>query len=426
MQLKSRRSFEALIYSLPILAVCILIQLAYFPAQMSSDSVDQWGQISNGWYNDAHPLASSLFYKLFHLIYPSLAFVILCQSAIFSISIGLLIYAMRLGGMPRLWAIVTALLMGVFPANALLATTLWKDIPYTIGIILVTAALIELVHDKMSLKWLPATLLVVGSILVVSMRHNGILVVAPMLIALIFFVKSASRTKIAGILAFQIVCFILSKTVLLWSFNAAPIDRSYAGIFALPIIGAMVTDNQKLEAETENVITQVMPLTSWKEGYSCSSVVPLFWRKDISRDDFRANVSQLSLIALNWAFKHPQRFIAHQLCMTNILWSPFALKSQGIAVSPLGIPQFQLSQDLNLKTESKLPSVKNWVDRSLSVQLANHKPWNQPATYMWLGLISTLILARHLGRSWLIVVLPMLLNMLSLIPLIGSQDYRYM
>lgn len=426
MQLKSRRSFETLTYSLPILAACIFIQLAYFPAQMSSDSVDQWWQISNGRYSDAHPLMSSLFYKFFHEIYPSPAFVILCQSIIFSISIGLLISAMRRAGMPGFWAMLTAILMALFPPNILLATTMWKDVPYTIGIILVTAALVKLAQDKMRLRRLSAILLIVGSIFVISTRHNGILVIAPMLIALLFFVKSAERTKIAGILALQIVCFILSKTVLLWAFNAAPIDRSYAGIFALPIIGAMVTNNEELDEETNNIVTQVMPLASWKEGYSCSSVVPLFWHKDISRNSFRANVTQLNLIALNWAFTHPRQFIVHQLCMTNILWNPVPLKSQWIAVAPLGITQFQLSQDLGLKTESKLPSVKNWMDQSLSVKMSAHRPWNQPATYMWLGLFSTLLLAYYIGPRWLIIALPMLLNMLSLIPLIGSQDYRYM
>ncbi len=114
---------------LPILAALFLTHLAFWPAQMSPDSIEQWSQIVAGsGVTDAHPALSFLLNWLPYQLVPSPAFVVAVQYCLFGFSVALLIWELGRDRLPFPVLAGIALISALFVPNLLIATTLWKDV----------------------------------------------------------------------------------------------------------------------------------------------------------------------------------------------------------------------------------------------------------------------------------------------------------
>ncbi len=93
-------------FALPCAAVWSLYLLAFWPGIMSQDSVDQWHQLLQGRYEDAHPAFHTLTVWLITRVWLSPAAVALVQIVILSAAIGFGLAMLRSYGVPAwaLWA----------------------------------------------------------------------------------------------------------------------------------------------------------------------------------------------------------------------------------------------------------------------------------------------------------------------------------
>ncbi len=426
MNMNKNNNIEVALFALPLLFMCILTQLAYYPAQMSSDSVDQWWQITEGIYGDSHPITSTLINKLFYIIIPSPAFVVAVQYFIFCLSIGLLISNIKHSGVNLFGCILLSVLMALYAPNYLVSTTLWKDVPFTTGLILTTCAIFNFYNNDNKFSNTYIIILYIGLSLVLLTRHNGILICLPVLLAISIIADKKFKKTIYLISLTLLSSYAVLKVIINPYLGVIPIDRYYNTIFALPLLGAMVNNDEILDQSTHKMVESIMPIDSWKSSYDCKSVVPIFWNEKIDRNYLRENTLKINTTALTWITMHPMSFAKHQFCMTGILWNPLASKGEWVGISPHGVTQFKLSERLNLSTNSKLPLVKSWLDNKISPKFEINSAWNRPSTLLWLGILSISLLAIMKGHKVYILILPMVLNMATLIPLIGSQDFRYM
>ncbi len=405
-----------------------VVHLAYWPAQMSPDSLDQWRQIvDNGGGTDWHPVLSMLLNWIPYKLIPHPAFVLTAQYTLFAFAMGVLLREFSLAGLPLLWTAAVSLVVALFPPNFLIATTLWKDVPYTSGILLLTASVWRMERLQHRLTPGLAGWFTIAGALVIGARHNGLLVVFPLLAILALRVPKEARLWLMILVAGQIASLFLFKVVLLWAFSIAPLPDTYRGIFPLPLIGAMIANGEqvRLSGDELRVVESVMPISEWRKAYRCDTATPLFWNSQADRDAIAKNGPRLTWIALRWALSSPVNFARHQVCMTRILWDPVPREGEWVPISPQEITPMPSAVELGLKTESKLPTLQTWLGALGNNYLGPSAIYNRPATYVLLGLVGVAVLSVIWGQNLLVVYAPALLNIAGLIPSILAQDYRY-
>ncbi|MBI4921942.1 MAG: hypothetical protein HY834_09355 [Devosia nanyangense] len=424
-EISGSKPIPAWLLMLPIAAASFVVHLSFWPGQMSPDSIYQWRQLTTGQLQDAHPFLSTLLYSIPFAVLPHPAFVIAVQYVVFAWAAAVFLREVGRAGVPAPVVVLATLIFAVFPPNALISTTMWKDVPYCIGLLLLSAAALRLVLGRFRITAGLALWLMLSGALVVGTRHNGVLTIVPFFIIVALVAPAGFRRPFLWMTLGQIAFFVAIKTVLLTILSVAPVPDAYKPIFSLPLIGAMIANGDPISADDMAIVQQVMPLEAWRSGYRCDSVDRLFWNPEISQGPLVQNAMALDLIAVRWVAAHPLGFVSHQLCMTRILWDPLPRPDERVAVSPRKISNLPVADELGLHSDPLLPSMRAALVGFYGRFLARSAVYNRPATFIWLGLAFAALLSRFwIPRLW-VVFCPALLNCVGLAPLILSQDYRY-
>jgi len=401
---------------------------AYWPAQMSPDSINQWQQIVQGDYNDAHPILSTMFYKIAFSLYPFPQSAVILQIITFSGATWLFFRECLAWGASRRLIAIAAVLFPLFPPNFLIVTTLWKDVPFTACVIVMSALVALEVRHGLLMKWKSLLWLGVVGVIIVALRHNGIIISVLTFLVLACFAKTrASRMRIGGIIAIQIIALVLIKSALLSFLNVAPIKSQYRAINAMHVIGAMQTANYDWGPDERKLLETFLPEDEWRKSYNCETVVPLFWNP-ILRENwvlFGQSTSQMNSIALRAILKKPLVFISHQACVTGLIWRIGSRDKEWLSISPGEITEMPERAELGLESHSLLTPLKTFIDSMVQPAIQKSTIYNRPALFFVVGLIAIgVVTARTRSHVWLIAI-PSLCNLMSLVLLMGAQDYRY-
>jgi len=419
---------EILIYAAPSLLVYIFFHLTIWPGQMSPDSVDQWWQILNNQYSDNHPVIGSLIYKLFSLISETPEFVIFFQYVLLALAVGLVIAEIECWGVPKWAAILTSVVVPLYPANALIATTLWKDVLYTIFFILVFYFSLSIVRNS---KKESTRRILIGMVLacagLVGVRHNGIVVAMVFLLVLgkINYDRASGRIYLFGS-AIILILFILQKLLFNPLFGIAGIGEHYKAMYAVHIIGAMVNSNVSLESADSDAIKELMPLRDWKGRYRCDSVVPLFWTGVPGNFDYMAqNSRQLNKIAWRLMKDNPREFFTHQICLTSFLWRISKKEGDWIPISPMEITPTDTAIQMHLVQESKFPRLKAAISNFVEKYVVNSPFFGRPALLSCIFIFLIGLLYLRIGYKSVLIGIPIAVHTCALGVLMSAQDYRY-
>ncbi|MBS0268163.1 MAG: hypothetical protein JSS54_04175 [Proteobacteria bacterium] len=401
--------------------IYLVVHLAFWPAQMSPDSLDQWQQLLTWNFDDTHPVSGTLLNWMFYRIVPSPAFVVFAHYALFALATGYFLTELRRWDVALSILMAAAVLFPLFPPNFLTVTTLWKDVPFATALIVLTALCIRAARFSFILPVSVWAAMGAAGIALVLLRHNGVIVAAGVFVVLC--AVRPARVPAATLAAVQIVAFVLSKTLLLTSLSATPQSAQLRSIIALPMLATMVRSDVHLSPQQEQTILAIAPVEAWK-SIPCGNVVPFYF------DDPRVSHAGIEpdkvfSTAGSLAIQHPIIALQQELCMTELFWRPWARSHEQVADTPLEITQNALAAQLKLITQSKIPGLANWL-RWFHGRYFNGKgPFNRPALYLLVGLISmvrlTIVADRLLWVAWL----PAGLNCVSLVLLIQSQEYRF-
>lgn len=413
--------------AVPSLVIYGVVLAAYWPGQMSADSVDQWWQIATGRYADAHPLMSTLLYRLAYLIYPAPQTAVIIQIVGFSAATWFFLREILAWGVPKYVVAISALLFPAFPGNFMLVSTLWKDIPFTIGLILLSTLAAREVRNKLTLDRGSVIAMCLAGILTFGVRHNGIIVVVLFFALLFLFAKGRERKiRVAAALISQIVVFFVLKTFLLSAMNASPVGPHYRSIFAMHILGAMESAGVPFDPADARVMESVLPEKEWKNAYDCQTVVPLFWNKHVSYRALGDNAGHLNMLMLKQIAQHPGVFLNHQLCVTGLMWRIGGLKNEFVALSPLGITDMDKGRSVGLAMDTQLPTVKKTLDGWHRHIFGISNIYTRPAAYLLAGVLAIVMIMVRSSPAAVLILAPSLFNCLSLAALMGSPDYRYL
>ncbi len=174
-----QRRFRWLAFALPMIAAWGVYLLAFWPGLMSADSLDQWGQVLSGRYNDHHPAFHSFIIWLLTRLAETPAVVALAQIVALALVAGAVLAFIESLGVAPVWVWAASILFAVSPVNGTMVNTLWKDLPYSTAMLGLTYLLFRLAMSKG--RWIEGRgrwlLLGVVAALAPLFRHNGLQVV---------------------------------------------------------------------------------------------------------------------------------------------------------------------------------------------------------------------------------------------------------
>ena len=378
------KNWEWLLFSIPMMLFWMIALLTFWPGMMSRDSMVQWEQAATGKFIDAHPAFHTMIIWLLSKIWNTPAIVAIFQIAFLSIvtswGIGLL---MTLGLSRRLgW--ILALAFSLSPVNIGMVITLWKDIPYSIGIFLLSLLLLNLVLSKG--KWLnknPSVVwLGINCAFIALVRHNGFPIsLGSLLVLLVFFPKSWKRIAFTIGLFFALFFFVRGPLYKIANVQDAP--ELSESIF-IHHIAAHINANTYLTASEETYLNSLRPIEDW--DYDCCTVGRNVLYNVLDKEVLLKEPLKPIVTALSLFLRDPTVDIRHQICSSSIVWE--IVPRCKTFTLPYG-NEWGINNSLSIKESSQIPGLIDFLANYLyysysSKSLFSLLAWSS-ALFLFLG-----------------------------------------
>ena len=418
---------EILLHAAPTLLAGAFLLGLFFPGLMTSDSLDQWRQAGVGRYNDAHPFVYALAMRVARLVADSPALIAITQVALVAFSTAWLITIVRRGLKVGLIAAqVSAWLVAVHPMLALTNITLWKDVPYTVAVTVLTCYVARAVFDpEARLSWRHVVGLAVAAACCMLLRHNG-LPVALGAVGILWMCSRVSRARVSAAAFGGIAMFLIVQGPIARHFEVQRAHLSYA-LFAHHI-GAHLSRGHLPESKEDRSVIRHIDVSDPTWRYSCTSVNPMIYNPAFDAAYASAHHKQLRSIWLELAMRSPVVELRHLACSSALVWrgqgsSLFYLA--GIAVdAPHGKVRWIVGEPDDPQERTIFPAMAQLIGKKLVA--LNATPFLRPAGYLFFLLFTVVAVSRY-HRNWklLLIVAPVMLHTVVLSLVVVAQDARY-
>lgn len=360
---------RVLVLALPALCIYTVLLLAFSPALMSLASITPWNQLVTGRFDDSHSVLSMLFDAIPDQFYPAPAVLTAFQAILLAVVGAMAISEAVAWGLRGSTALVAAFVFPLLPTNFLLASTMWKDVPFATALLLLAVLSARQVRLRFNPSNGSLISLTFAGLLVVGLRHNGPLIAPPF-----FPCCSSSSSEARG-----------GRVRVGVGFLPQGVSPTYKAFYAFDVLETMENAHVLWQGTEKALIEETLPLEAWK-AYRCDNDVPLYWN---------ARISHL--------------FLAHHQRKRT----------------PLVVYNMPLSREFGLSANAELPKLKEKVLSTHEGNFAKASTLHQRALYAFVGLfvlVMRFVRCRERGNA---VRVPMAFNGLSLALMAGSHDYRY-
>jgi hypothetical protein len=373
---------------------------ALLPGGMSNDSLDQWAQIRSGHWTSHHPVPETAFVWLTSLGGVTPATTSLAQSLLIAAALGWFVHVVGrvIGGGRALW--VAAGLLALLPLAGVFAVTIWKDVPETAALLVLSGLLLLAWRPDRPLRrgwWIAVALAALAAGL---FRWNGgtTAVIAAVIVAIALSGRRrwliAATTAAAG-LAGTVVLVLIP--------HVAPVT----GVQPVDSMAQELADLAQFARNTPHAfsrsdratVVRVAPFHRWRfAGHSCVSIDPVTYRViryEGHEPALDANASALSHVWRHLVRKEPGEFLHARACRASLAWSFANPPRRGIvAVWP-----YVSANSFGLHQQSP-PAVRSAARKVAAV---SQRRWVQellwrPALWVLLAIASALLLGLRNGR----------------------------
>ena len=246
-----------MLHGLPLLLTSGASLLIFYPALMTSDSLDQWRQSGQLAFNDAHPLLYGLLMVAMRTLWDSPSAVALVQAVFFAAMSGWLIAVMRRvvdAGALAAW--LSSWLVALFPLLPLTAVTLWKDVPYAAAVVGLTAFVIaRLPATRARISTASAVGLGLLMFCAMAMRHNGPPVAFAAALALIVVARHSWLRVVLALLGAVALMVLLKGPIS----SAMDIEKKSVGyvLYSHHIAAHLAADHEPAAPQDEALLRQI-------------------------------------------------------------------------------------------------------------------------------------------------------------------------
>lgn len=421
---------EALLAALPLLLVGSGFLYVFFPAILTTDSLNQWAQAANGTYNDAHPLLFTLYLKLVQQVGAGPALAAWLQMAAMAFSVGWLAAVVRRACRAPRWAsLLGGLLVAAYPLTSIMSITLWKDVPYASTVVALTALVVSnITLGRSDLRhWYNCVLLVLLASACMLLRHNGPPVAAAAF--LLLFIRPGSRLRV-------LACLVATVAVT-WSVKGPVADHlgtertSAAYMVYTHHLSAHLAAGQRPQSSADAAILDAIDKGDEDWRYRCAVVNTTIFDKAYDVPTAVAHQNDLLRMWLEMAVQRPDVELRHVLCASGMVWryrttnnGPLYLYTFGFRPGP-GDSLIWVEPGLSEMVESSaVPAAAARLGRAL-LDPGLQRYWRPAPFLVALVLLGILGWLRSGDRRILLVMSLVLVHSAVLMVAIIAQDARY-
>lgn len=403
--------------------------IASYPANINADAAYSWMMAEgNMQLTNHHPVMFTWILKASIIFIKSPFVLVLSQTIIQAViwaSAAVLLYRQ---GISKKYLYIMALFIVLMPNNGISTANLWKDMFFSLGILLLTVCLGQ-IYLKPKLKFSQGFLLIGAMFLIGAFRHNGMIpVIITGIVLSVFILKKYYRL-------IPVICILIVFGTKYTIDKFYPVSDNQLLASPVHAIGSVFYYDGNIDKDLEKLLTKKISKEQWIADFN-----PYIW------DPYAVNVVQavsemsktdVVKIYLKLFSDNPFIFIKQHLDMADIIYSVFisadpksAIESNYHAyvfgiINPdrteyLQYETFQIDQ----KPTQLTSAAENILKVSIKSTLGNTLVW-----HVGIYIIMTLLLLYY---SWLnkfnklyLLLIPNISNFFIIMLTTPAQTYRY-
>lgn len=250
---------------------CFLIwYIAFFPGSFSPDSIAQYQQALTDEYDNWHPAFHTwLFFKLPVFLFGTPSAIVLLQIIYFSLAVAYLFYTLKNSSCPLLFMILSWVYIIVNPNTTHIMLYPWKDTALAIFSLVIFTQVMKIYETGG--KWLKSKLNILSFsiflFLALSVRHNSLLLIAPIFVVLFVFMKAVRRNIVASALIVLSMTLILNGPVftLVGVQKAGHRSMETLGLPLTVLSEVYMTDRESMSEEAIGFMSSLATEDEWKK-----------------------------------------------------------------------------------------------------------------------------------------------------------------
>lgn len=326
-------------------AVFLLCLKAYWPGAFSGDSIDQYRQAYSGRYNNWHPVLHTwLFFRLPLQIFHGPEGIVPAQILWFSLAVAYLFYVLYASGCPKAFLICGWIYIVANPNTLFIMMIPWKDPAMTIFSTVMFAQLVRVYLTKGGWlkKWYNLAAFSVFAFLTMEVRHNAVLLVAPVFVILICFFGSVRKRTLLSALAVLLAHLLVQGPVFSLMKISLSDDQTVEtmGLPMTVLSDIYVQDRSAFNAESGAFMDSLTAEENWG-NYTLGNFNSIKWSCVFSHIE-KAGVKNILRYTADAAMERPDLAWKAFCLLTGQVWqadggSGWDIGYPGIADNPYGI-----------------------------------------------------------------------------------------
>ena len=402
----------------------LLWWLGFFPGFVSSDTIDQLGQVDRFEFANFHPAFHTISMWLVTRIWDSPGAISLVH--VLAMATLLTVIAKRLVelGLSVRIAVGSVWFVSLLPAVGITTIALWKDVPFTLALLWVFSELLAMARDSDAF-WSnrPAILrLGVALSLVWLFRHNGFVTVVPLLAVLAL----SNRAQLGAVGRAAATTLAIVGFVLIVGYRVLPVQTASIepSEVLIPDIAAILTEDESSFSQADlDLLGRIAPIDVWTSNYNCFDSTRLVFSPDFDAGVIRSDPAAFRSLAVSAVLRNPDLALVHRACAASYLFVPAQPESAFFHRPPFDIPPNTLGigrDPVVWKAHLLTKPIYVWAGDAEHLWLT----W-RPAIAIWLGLVAYGFLGYR--RQWSLlwpgsVFIIHLVNVAATSP---AQEFRY-
>lgn len=413
-----------------------LIYLGYlflleYPSHISVDSLSQITQAYTNTYISMHPFWHTMVIKLFMTIGYSLfgdvnaaaACYSVCQSLFMAACFAYVVTTLYQFGMRKWILAVCIICYGFLPYNIAFSITMWKDIPFSLGILVFATALFRYIKKIGTSQILNCILFSVATFLICLMRTNGIVTlgIATVIMFPVMFKKYKCLVIILVIVI--LLCCVLSGPVQA-AFPQEEVPYAFLEPLSVPMqqIARVIALGYELTEEQIELINNVLGIERIPDlyiDYNVDQLKVAIWESDLTY--LNENLDRYIKLWFDLGCKYPLEYVKAWIEQTKGYWNG-------------GYDYYQFAEmmhenDFGLEKTGgiHLFVLAKYLIFGLARFTVLFQPFNSIGLHVWLLILCCYLNIRKKSDIYLICV-PMIIIVLGLIvgtPVYAEFRYAY-
>lgn len=416
------------ISSIALILYLSLYLIAFFPGVITADSLSQWRQMTAFKFEDWHPVMHTLFNYLITRIWYSPASIVIAQILILTAVYMYGIISLKNIGVSKRILILSIAVFALYPANGFMIIALWKDVLYSIMLLLMTIILINIITTDS--EWITKKsnifLFCLSSFGVLFFRHNGLLVFVFVMFVLVIFYRKFFKFYFGIGISMLIIYFIITGPI----YSLAGVEKtSSTEALGIPMqqIGAVISYNGNLNEEQKVFLNKILDLDIWKERYTYNPYVTDYvkFHEKFDREFLEQHKGEFIKNWIAIVKQNPTLTLKAYLKHTSIVWSIPQLKgaytnkvNPAVDKNDFGLHQSIINNNITYLGKQ----LREFTGKNNLIQVIF---W-RPALWFYLSILSIAVIAIKYKAKSVVAIAPLFANVGSLMIAIPAQDYRYL